>query len=314
MTNWQLKKIKEVQKEPVIDFLKDAFKGRQHKTKIIMIEGSCETEKSTFVEKCKKYLTRYKKTVEILDELFITKDSSKRIINYGSSLKKYKEKKITKEQIEEIAIELKEWIRDKWMKQIFEFYTRDRKPSILLMDRNLFSTLIFMKLMEEERFFSKEKQKESWLIRESLVIWWKTPVEKTIKRIEKQGRTGEEDLKYYKNLDEVYRKLIYSEELDIEQIHFGYNNMPPTKRRKTDEETITGRYNLKRVKATKEWTRETFEIQNIRKKGEALELKALQILRAQNIITNMLKAHLLEETKEKMKLKQIIGDGGIDTS
>ncbi|RHZ86640.1 hypothetical protein Glove_48g167 [Diversispora epigaea] len=82
------------------------------------------------------------------------------------------------------------------------------------MDRNLFSTLIFMKLIEEEGFFSKEKQKEVstnfnnwlWLIRESLVIWWKTPVEETIKRVEKRGRTGEEDLKYYKNLDEVYRK------------------------------------------------------------------------------------------------------------
>ncbi|RHZ86682.1 hypothetical protein Glove_48g166 [Diversispora epigaea] len=88
--------------------------------------------------------------------------------------------------------------------------------------------------------------------------------------------------------------------------------MPPTKRRKTDEETITGRYNLEKIKATKEWTKEIFEIQNIRKKGEALELKALQILRAQNIITNMSKVHLLEETKEGIKLKQIIGDGGID--
>ncbi|RHZ58156.1 hypothetical protein Glove_375g74 [Diversispora epigaea] len=216
MTDWQLKKIKEVQKEPIIDSLKDAFKGRQHETKIIMIEGSCGAGKSTFVGKCKEYLTKYKKTVEILDESFITKDSSKRIINYGSNLKKYKEKEITKEQMEEIAIELEEWIRDKWMKQIFEFYTRERKPSILLMDRNLFSTLIFMKLMEEEGFFSKEKQEEvstnynnwSWLIRESLVIWWKTPVEETIKRVEKRGRTGEEDLKYYKNLDEVYRKLM----------------------------------------------------------------------------------------------------------
>ncbi|RHZ78634.1 hypothetical protein Glove_158g133 [Diversispora epigaea] len=104
----------------------------------------------------------------------------------------------------------------------------------------------------------------------------------------------------------------YLEELDIEQILFGYNDMPPTKRRKTDEENIKERYNLDKVKATKEWTKETFEIQNIRKKGEALELKALQILRAQNIITNMSKAHLLEETKEGTKLKQIIGDGGID--
>ncbi|RHZ82942.1 hypothetical protein Glove_102g56 [Diversispora epigaea] len=105
----------------------------------------------------------------------------------------------------------------------------------------------------------------------------------------------------------------YSEELDIEQILFEYNDMPSTKRRKTDEENIKGRYNLDKIKATKEWTKETFKIQNIRKKGgEALELKAIQILRAQNIITNMSKAHLLEETKKGTKLKQIIGDGGID--
>src|SRR5947207_2391969 len=98
----------------------------------------------------------------------------------------------------------------------------------------------------------------------------------------------------------------YIRELDIEQTFFGHNDMPPTKKRETDEESVTGRYNLDKVKATKEWTKETFEIQNIRKKSEALELKALQILRAQNIITNMSKAHLLEETKEGTKLKQII--------
>ncbi|RHZ87709.1 hypothetical protein Glove_31g10 [Diversispora epigaea] len=95
MTDWQLKKIKEVQKEPVIDSLKDAFKGRQHETKIIMIEGSCGAGKSTFVGKCKEYLTKYKKTVE-LDESFITKDSSKRIINYGSILRNIKKKKLPK--------------------------------------------------------------------------------------------------------------------------------------------------------------------------------------------------------------------------
>ncbi|RHZ77521.1 hypothetical protein Glove_177g94 [Diversispora epigaea] len=274
---WRIK-VKDIQKEPVIDSLKDTFKGRQHDMKIIIIEGSCGAGKSTFVTKYKEYLTKYKKTVEISDKLFIIKDLSKRIINYGSNLKKYKEKEITKKQMEVFATELEEWIRDKWIKQIFEFYTRNRKSSILLMDRNLFSILIFMKSMEKERFFSKEKQKKvstnynnwSWLIRESLVIWWKTPVEETIKR-----EVNVRNISKPKN------------ELDIEQILFEYNDMSQTKRRKINEETIIGRYNLKK--------------KNIRKKGEALELKALQILRAQNIITNMSKAHLLEETKEGTK-------------
>jgi len=73
-----------------------------------------------------------------------------------------------------------------------------------------------MKLMEKEGFFTKERQKEisrnyknwSWLIRESLIIWWKTPVEETIKRVEKRGRAGEENLEYYKRLNEVYEELM----------------------------------------------------------------------------------------------------------
>ncbi|CAG8643229.1 11432_t:CDS:2, partial [Diversispora eburnea] len=37
-----------------------------------------------------------------------------------------------------------------------------------------------------------------------------------------------------------------------------------------------------------------------------------QILKAQNMITIMTKAHLLEENEEKMKLRKIVGDGGVD--
>ena len=70
--------------------------------------------------------------------------------------------------------------------------------------------------MEKEGFFTKEKQEEvnksyrnwSWLIRELSIIWWKTPVEETIKRVEKRGRTGEENLEYYKKLNEVYEELM----------------------------------------------------------------------------------------------------------
>src|SRR3954469_10565451 len=101
-------------------------------------------------------------------------------------------------------------------------------------------------------------------------------------------------------------------EVVIEQTLFGYNDMSPTKKRKSDIDIVIGKYNLDKVKATKEWTKTTFEIQNIQKKDDALELKALYILRAQGIITNMSKAHLLEETTEGTKLKQIIGDGGTD--
>ncbi|CAG8619713.1 11016_t:CDS:2, partial [Diversispora eburnea] len=37
-----------------------------------------------------------------------------------------------------------------------------------------------------------------------------------------------------------------------------------------------------------------------------------QILKAQNMITIMTKTHLLEENEEKIKLRKIVGDGGID--
>ncbi|CAG8639465.1 5848_t:CDS:1, partial [Diversispora eburnea] len=38
----------------------------------------------------------------------------------------------------------------------------------------------------------------------------------------------------------------------------------------------------------------------------------IQILKAQNMITIMKKAHLLEENEEKIKLKKIIGDEEVD--
>ena len=100
------------------------------------------------------------------------------------------------------------------------------------------------------------------------------------------------------------RKL---EELNIKQTLIGYNDMPP-KRRKSSKKDVIEKYNLEKVKATEEWIKETFEITNARKKGEELELKTLSILRAQNIIANLSKAHIVTETK----LQKIIGDGGID--
>lgn len=87
--------------------------------------------------------------------------------------------------------------------------------------------------------------------------------------------------------------------------------MPP-KRRKTEEDKVIEKYNLEEVKATREWTKETFKIQSNKRKGDALELKALNILRAQNIATIMIKAQLMEETPKGMKLIKLIGDGNID--
>jgi hypothetical protein len=84
------------------------------------------------------------------------------------------------------------------------------------------------------------------------------------------------------------------------------NEMPPHKKRKVEIEMEEESNNLKVIKATKTWTKETFKIQNNRIKGESLEEKATQILKAQNIITIITKAHLLEENEEKIRLRKII--------
>src|SRR3954470_9141 len=84
------------------------------------------------------------------------------------------------------------------------------------------------------------------------------------------------------------------------------NEMPPYKKRKVEIENEDN--NLDKVKATKEWIKETFKIQNSIKKGETLEEKALEILKAQNITTMKSQPYLLENEK----LRKIIGDGGID--
>src|SRR5688572_3053249 len=86
------------------------------------------------------------------------------------------------------------------------------------------------------------------------------------------------------------------------------NKMPSQKKRKVEEE-IT---NLDTVKVTKTWIKEIFKIQNNRIKRDSLEEKVAQILKAQNMITIMTKAHLLEENKEKIKLRKIIRDGEVD--
>jgi len=216
MTTWQMKNVYDILKEPVIDSLKDAFKGGQKECRIIMIEGTCGAGKSTLAQMCKKYFQNQRKTVEVMDELFITQDPQERIVDYGKNLKRFKENKITRGEMIIIAIKLETWIRNTWMKQIYEFMIRERKPDILIMDRNLFSTEIFMDVMDKIKIYPKEDQRitcenyKYWefLKREAEVIWWNTPVDESINRLIKRGRAGEEDLEYYQNLNQAYKKCM----------------------------------------------------------------------------------------------------------
>ncbi|CAG8785963.1 28072_t:CDS:1, partial [Dentiscutata erythropus] len=82
-----------------------------------------------------------------------------------------------------------------------------------------------------------------------------------------------------------------------------------SKKKRKIEEEIT---DLNAIKIIKTWIKEIFKIQNNRIKGDSSEEKTIQILKAQNMITIMKKAHLLEENEEKIKLKKIIGDEEVD--
>jgi len=94
------------------------------------------------------------------------------------------------------------------------------------MDRTLFSIIIFMKLMEEEGFLPEEEQKEiskdfkNWefVKREALIIWWNTPLETAIKRLQKRGRAGESDIKYYEKLHQVYANQMVKEYKNVKVI------------------------------------------------------------------------------------------------
>ncbi|RHZ72878.1 hypothetical protein Glove_236g98 [Diversispora epigaea] len=146
--------------------------------------------------------------------------------------------------------------------------------------------------MIKEGFFTNESLNKitenykywKFITREALVIWWNTPTEEIIKRLIKHNREGKGDLRYFRNLIETYREYM------------------PEKRKRTEKEIIIENYNLDEVKATKEWTEKTFKILNIRIKGDTLEEKAVQILRAQNITITMTKAHLLKEDEGKLRL------------
>ncbi|RHZ86071.1 hypothetical protein Glove_55g42 [Diversispora epigaea] len=183
MTHWELKKSKEILKRPMIDSLKDIIRyPKENETKIIIIEGSCGAGKSTLTKKCKEYYKKQRLLTTLIDESFITQDPEQKLKKYAENLKKYRKNEITKEQMELLAIEWEKEIRDKWMSQIYFQVTNNltgMKPDVIIMDRNLWSTIIFMKNMIKEGFFTKEsldkitENYKYWrfFTREALVIW-----------------------------------------------------------------------------------------------------------------------------------------------
>ncbi|RHZ86964.1 hypothetical protein Glove_41g18 [Diversispora epigaea] len=220
MTHWELKKSKEILKGPMIDSLKDIIRyPKENETKIIIIEGSCEAGKSTLAKKCKEYYKKQGLLTTLIDELFITQDPEQKLKKYAENLEKYRKNEITKEQMELLAIEWKKEIRDKWISQIYFQVTNNltgMKPDIIIMDRNLWSTIIFMKNMIKEGFFTEEslvkitENYKYWrfFTREALVIWWNTPTEEIIKRLIKRNRRGEGDLEYFRNLIKIYKEYM----------------------------------------------------------------------------------------------------------
>ncbi|RHZ72877.1 hypothetical protein Glove_236g99 [Diversispora epigaea] len=114
MTHWELKKSKEILKGSIIDSLKDIIKNpRENKTRIIIIEGSCGAGKSTLAKKCKEYYKKQGLLMTLIDESFITQDPEQKLKKYAENLEKFKKNKITKEQMELLAIKWEKEIRDK---------------------------------------------------------------------------------------------------------------------------------------------------------------------------------------------------------
>ena len=220
MTHWELKKSKEILKLPTIDSLRDTLRNPQeNETKIIIIEGSCGAGKSTLAKKCKEYYGKQGLITTLIDESFITKDPEQKLKKYAEDLEKYKNGKITAEQMELIATKWEEEVRDKWMSQIYFQITNNltgTKSDVIIMDRNLWSTVIFMKNMIKEGFFTEGSIKKvtenykywKFFTREALIIWWNTPTEETIKRLIKRNRGGEGDLEYFRKLIETYKEFM----------------------------------------------------------------------------------------------------------
>ena len=112
MLDWKLRPREKVLQDPMIHSLKDLLTENlpEKETKIIIIEGSCGAGKTTFAKRCKEYLERQGKTVEAMNESFITQDPERRMIKYGENLEEFRNGKISTEQMREIALIHEKWI------------------------------------------------------------------------------------------------------------------------------------------------------------------------------------------------------------
>lgn len=211
---WVQRDTKQIGSRKTIDSLKDIFKEQQEETKIKLIEGACGCGKSTLVKRCVQVAREQYTWIETIDESFIVKDPKERIKKYGNDLEALKQGRINIDQMIETAINWEKYIRDYWMAQIFMQMTKEEQPEVLVMDRNLFSTCIFMKQMQKQKFYPEteyEKTAENYhqwnfLKREAQVYWIKPTLATTIKRLVKRARNGETDIEYFKGLYQTYQE------------------------------------------------------------------------------------------------------------
>lgn len=218
MTDWELKDPKQLLiEENIIDSLRDNLLHKnQTETTVILIEGTCGAGKSTFTKILEEYFKRRNYEVKVLDESFILQDPLKQLEIFAKTLQEYKkgQSNESKRSMNKMAVKLETWIRDNWMKQIYECFTLEINYDVIIMDRNLFSTEIFMKNMIKEGFLqerdrleiSKNYKQWNFFLRDASVIWWNTPLSENINRLQKRNRSEEKDLEYFKQLHHTYRK------------------------------------------------------------------------------------------------------------
>jgi thymidylate kinase/8-oxo-dGTP pyrophosphatase MutT (NUDIX family) len=257
MSDWKLENIKTIlaNSSVIPSLIATLTKEQQIETSIIVIDGTCGAGKTTLVKECKEYLKEKGLKVKVLNESFITKDSCERLKKYGENLKKYKKQELGREEFRKETIEWEKWIRDNWMTQTYECMAFGKKPDVILMDRSLISTKLFMKTMEKGKYFREEDTQEvsknykHWegLLREALVILWNTPIEETIKRLNFRGRPGEEDVEYFQTLAETCQENAISTYPNIKVIT-RETNIPQNKLKYFISDIINEKEILQRIR------------------------------------------------------------------